>query len=240
MSDDIAYVGALRPPFAEGGTRLKGPPVFVVVKKIAFYAFVGGFFGALIYGVGWLIDVGWLEDVGVGFAIFVALVGVFLGFAGKVAACPYCGERIGGGASESIALGEGPERVACPKCHELLVAENGALRAISPVEAGAAGAAPFEFACVRDGVWPDECISCGAPPTRYEEAKLQKVEYEKLLIGSVSVQSASVSNIPYCDRHGGEVSVTISDDVLRLVFPRLDMGRRYLAVNRGKKRITID
>ena len=238
MADDVQYIGGLRPPYAEGRTKLRAASLIVQFKKILFFACVGAFLGGLIYGAGLLFEVAWLQKAGIGLAAIVFLMGLYLGLAGKVAACPYCGQTIGGGSTDALALSDEAEQASCPHCHELLVVEKGEVRALRPEDEAFSG--PYSFAALRDGVWQNECVTCGAAPTRFEEAKLQKVEYEKLLIGSVSVQNAQVSNIPYCDAHGGDVSLKVEDDVLRLVFSRLDMGRRYLAVNRGKRAITTD
>lgn len=102
-------------------------------------------------------------------------------------------------------------------------------------EADVAGKDAIEVMALKGGVWPRECIVCGAPPSRFEEAKVVKPEYAKLLIGTVSVQSGKLRGVPYCDRHSGAVRLNIRDDALRVVFPQLDMARRYLAVNATRK-----
>jgi hypothetical protein len=66
-----------------------------------------------------------------------------------------------------------------------------------------------------------------------------KPEYAKLLIGAVSVQSGKLRGVPYCDRHSGAVRINIRDDALRVIFPRLDMARRYLAVNATRKAVKV-
>ncbi|MCI4663485.1 MAG: hypothetical protein MRY74_02070 [Neomegalonema sp.] len=238
MAAEVEYVGAVKPPYADRVTQMRAASLFVRVKKILLFTFVGAFLGGLIYGAGLLIEINWLQKAGFGLAAIVFLMGLYLGLAGKVASCPYCDETIGDGSTDALALSDEPEQTACPHCHELLVVENGKVRALRPEDE--AFSAPYSFAAVRDGVWPSECVTCGVAPTRFEEAKLQEVEYEKLLIGKISVQSAKVSNIPYCDHHGGDVSLEVKDNMLRLRFPRLEMGRRYLAVNRGKRAIAVD
>jgi hypothetical protein len=160
-----------------------------------------------------------------------------MAFTGKVAPCPYCGKTVGAGAADAVSGGDEPEQIECDHCFEPLVAEHGKVRALN--EADVAGKDAIEVMALKGGVWPRECIVCGAPPSRFEEAKVVKPEYAKLLIGTVSVQSGKLRGVPYCDRHSGAVRLNIRDDALRVVFPQLDMARRYLAVNATRKAIKV-
>jgi hypothetical protein len=160
-----------------------------------------------------------------------------MAFTGKVAPCPYCGKTVGAGAADAVSGGDEPEQIECDHCFEPLVAEHGKVRALN--EADVAGKDAIEVMALKGGVWPRECIVCGAPPSRFEEAKVVKPEYAKLLIGTVSVQSGKLRGVPYSDRHSGAVRLNIRDDALRVVFPQLDMARRYLAVNATRKAIKV-
>lgn len=85
-----------------------------------------------------------------------------------------------------------------------------------------------------NGVWPNECVSCGDAITHYGKAKHTKINAEQLLVGALSVSSGSVSKIPYCDRHNNVIGLKIKDDYLRVIFPDFEMMKRYLAVNKGR------
>jgi hypothetical protein len=122
-----------------------------------------------------LFELGWLQISGIGFGIVVALVGIVLALTSKVASCPYCSKTVGAGATDSVSGSDEPEHLECDHCFELLVAEQGKVRALN--ETDVAGKDAIEVMALKDGVWPRECIVCGAPPTRFEEAKVTKPEY---------------------------------------------------------------
>src|SRR6266704_1278067 len=237
MTADATYTGAIHPPFAEQITELRPASIWVKLKKTINSLVAGAVIGGLIWGVGWLFDVGWLRVGGIGVAIFIAGTGLVLGLFGKVAACPYCGKTVGTGANDDVAVTSEAKSFECSHCFQLLVAEDGKVRALR--ESDVTGQDTVEVMALKSGQWPEECIVCGAPPTRFEEAKMQKVQYAALLVGTISVQSGKLRGIPYCDRHSGEVSLNIRDEALRVVFTRLDMARRYLAVNSERKAIKI-
>jgi len=237
MAMDIVYTGAIHPSITDRVTELRPSSVWVKLKKILFFALSGAFLGALIWVAGELFGLGWLQFVAIGFGVVVALIGVILAFTGKVAPCPYCGKTVGAGATDSVSGSDELEQVECDHCFELLVAERGKVRALN--ETDVAGKDAVEVMALKDGVWPRACIVCGAPPTRFEEAKVVKPEYAKLLLGAVSVQSGKLQGVPYCDRHSGAVRITIRDDALRVVFARLDMARRYLAANTTRKAVKV-
>jgi hypothetical protein len=237
MATDTVYAGAIRPPVTDRVTELRAASFWVKLKKILFFACSGAFLGTLIWVAGELFELGWLQIAAVGFGIVVALMGVIMAFTGKVAPCPYCEKTVGAGAADSVSGSDEPEQIECDHCFELLVAEHGKVRALN--EADVAGKDAIEVMALKDGMWPRECIVCGAPPTRFEEAKVVKPEYAKLLLGSVSVQSGKLRGVPYCDQHSGAVRLNIRDDALRVVFARLDMARRYLAVNTTRKAVKV-
>ena len=237
MAMDIVYTGAIHPPATDRITELKPASIWIKLKKILFFAFCGAFLGTLIWAAGSAFELGWLQITGIGFGVVIALVGLILAFTGKVAPCPYCGKIVGAGAEDSVSGDDNPEQIECNHCFEPLVAERGKVRALN--EADLVGKDEIEVMALKGGVWPQECIVCGAPPTHFEEAKVVKPEYAKLLIGTVSVQSGKLQGVPYCDRHGGAVQLNIRDNALRVVFHRLDMARRYLAVNTTRKAVKI-
>jgi hypothetical protein len=237
MTTDTVYTGTVYPPFADRVTELQSSSIWVKLKKILFFAFAGAFLGTLIWVGGSLFELSWLQISGIVFGIVVALMGIVLALTGKVAPCPYCSKTVGAGTTDSVSGSDEPEHIECDHCFELLVAEQGKVRALN--EADVAGKDAIEVMALKDGVWPQECIVCGAPPTRFEEAKVTKPEYAKLLLGTVSVQSGKLRGVPYCDQHSGAVALDIRDDALRVVFARLDMARRYLAVNTARKAIKV-
>jgi hypothetical protein len=237
MATDTVYAGAIRPPVTDRVTELRAASIWVKLKKILFFACSGAFLGTLIWVAGELFELGWLQIAGIGFGVVVALLGVIMAFTGKVAPCPYCKKTVGAGAADSVSGSDEPEQIECDHCFELLVAEHGKVRALN--EADVAGKDAIEVMALKDGMWPRECIVCGAPPTRFEEAKVVKPEYAKLLLGAVSVQSGKLRGVPYCDQHSGAVRLNIRDDALRVVFARLDMARRYLAVNTTRKAVKV-
>jgi hypothetical protein len=237
MATDTVYAGAIHPPATDRVTELQSASIWIKLKKISFFIFCGTFLGALIWLAGSLFELGWLEITGIALGIVVALVGVILALTGKVAPCPYCGKIVGAGTTDSVSGSDNPEHIECDHCFEPLVAERGKVRPLN--EADLVGKDAIEVMALKDGVWPKECIVCGAPPTHVEEARVVKPEYAKLLIGAVSVQSGKLRGVPYCDRHSGAVRLNIRDDALRVVFDRLDMARRYLAVNAKRKAVKV-
>jgi hypothetical protein len=237
MTTDTVYTGAIHPPFTDRITELRPAPIWIKLKKILVLAFSGAFLGTLVWVAGRLFDLGWLQNGGIGLAIAVGLMGLISAFIDNIAPCPYCGKTVGGGATDSISGTSAPQHIECNHCFEPLVAEQGKVRALS--EADVAGKDAIEVMALKNAVWPRECIVCGAPPTRFEDTKVTKPQYGRLLVGSVSVQSGKLKGIPYCDRHSGAVALNVRDDALRIVFPRLDMARRYLAVNATRKAIKV-
>jgi len=237
MTPKPIYKGAIHPPFNNRITELRPAPIYLKLKKLAATVLAGSFFASLIWIAGRLFDLGWLQSSAIGIVVIMVCVGLILALMAKIAPCPYCGEMVGGGVTRNIPDSSDSEAIECEHCFEPLAAENGRLRPLTDVDLMTVDS--IEIMALENGLWPPECIVCGAPPTHFEGASVTKPQYSKLLLGSVAVQSGKISGIPYCDRHTGLVALNVRDDALRVVFPRLDMARRYLAVNTTRKAVKI-
>ncbi|TNE45652.1 MAG: hypothetical protein EP343_26240 [Deltaproteobacteria bacterium] len=229
MTENTPYVGQLHPPTTERVSQLVPASVSIKLKKLVFLLFGGAVIFGVLYFLGSLFSAGWLQTTGYVLGGLCIPLSIWIGLTAKVAPCPYCDGVVGAGAYDTIAMDDEAEQMECEHCFELLLTENGTVRALTEDNTPKPGS--FTVSVVANGHWPEECIVCGAPPTHFDAVKKNKLEVEKLLLGSLSVQSGKIDGVPYCDQHGDAVSLAISDDKLKVVFPELAMARRYLAVN---------
>ncbi len=226
------YQGRIFPPFSDVLTALSSASIGVRLKKMGVFLLGGGLFCGIIWLVTFLIGVGWLQVTGYVLCGLILAVMVLLALMAKVAPCPYCGKPLGTTPWDSLTAADVDELIECGHCFEWLISNEGQVRALTD-EKEPPGKA-LEAPMFEEGVWPNECLVCGVPPVRTEEAKKAKVELSQLLVGQLSVASASINQIPYCDRHGGSVTMTIREEYPRLVFSDYAMRRRYVQVNSGK------
>jgi hypothetical protein len=225
----IPYQGTLQIQYTSHESLLASAPLGARLKKLAVFGGVTAFFTILLLVGADQAEIGWLRWVAYGVAGLGLLATVFATLSAKIAKCPYCDKVIGKGAFDSITSVDENERVECSHCHELLLSHQGKIRAFT--QADASDKKSFDAPVYVQGIWPNECIACGARPTHFDQAKKVKVEFEKLLVGALSVSSGSVNGIPYCDAHRDMVTLSIKDDYPRLNFFDLDMRKRYLLVN---------
>ena len=231
MDSHGEYVGQIHPPFSDRTSAMTAAPFLVRAKKFGFMVFATAVVFLLFWGASALFEVRWLLWTGYAVAGLAMLAGGYEAITARLAPCPYCNKPIGTIADITLLASDENKRFECDQCHELLISNKGELRAFR--ETDAEDFQKYDAPVFTGGVWPTECIVCGCPATRTKAANKTKVELSQLLIGRLSVAHASVSNIPYCDQHSGAVSLTKTDDHLRLVFTDMAMRRRYLAANAG-------
>jgi len=239
------------PPVPNRSNPLCAPPPGVVKERLAT---VGSTFimGAIFVGFFYLLGVPWLVYA---FLIFFSLAIAILFFArnAPVGACPFCGGLI----QRYNRLR--PEPVRCEQCGEISKFEN---ERFSPYDENAVSATPiFRSVLFEDGVWPNGCVQCGAPPTRFDEAKAVRYQARRLLTPAASSlwvphPAARVTGVPYCQQHGDAIHVIPPKEMFAwtpwkylpgfeermeqrrtafLLWRSLPMMRRYLEANRCAK-----
>ncbi|HEY1406890.1 MAG TPA: hypothetical protein VF857_09795 [Spirochaetota bacterium] len=224
------YKGTIAPSFSDKITNLEKARLFVRIKK-ASLLLLGG---AVIALIGWVLSkliTGWVLYVGLAFGGLIIIFAINALLAGKTGKCPYCDGIIGEG-DDDVSSNDENETIECPSCHELLISHQGAIRAFGPADAE--GKTEFTVSVFKDGVWPGECLVCGAPAERTEDAASIGLNATELLVGRLSVSTGSIKNIPYCKNHSKAVRLKAKKDALKLIFSDLGALRRYVAVNRGK------
>jgi hypothetical protein len=226
MSGPVHYSGKFFPPYSpavsrlqptSGGTRTKK---FLMMLSVA--AVAGVILSAILSGI--THGAAYIPYPGIGLVLLIFLVMLPSVLKAKQAACPYCGRMVGTSASTSINMNDERVQVECPYCFEWLISDQGELRAFRPEDAGD----KKEFKCPAfvNGFWPQECIVCGAQATRLLAAKQTKMQVAKLLVEKISVTTASISSIPYCNEYADAVSVDVSRDYAA--------RRRYLNANQQR------
>lgn len=229
------YHGNFFPPYSEklvslsptsGGTRFKKIMMMLSVGLVA-GLIVGAICSGISHGATWAAYTG----AGIAILIFGASLPSIL--KSRQAPCPYCNKMIGDGASTSITDTDENVQTECPQCFEWLISHQGQIRAYKSSDAGD----KKEFKCPAfvNAFWKPECIVCGAPPTHYSGAKQTKVQVAKLLVGKLSVTSAAINTIPYCNEHNDAVGVDVFVDELHLIFNDYDARRRYLNANQYRQ-----
>jgi hypothetical protein len=231
METVTEYVGHVHPATAAGSSNLIPAPIMVRAKKLGLMLVAAVFVALLGWGGSALFGARWILLSGYGLAGLVAVAGAYMACTAHLANCPYCGKPVGTGADTTLSKSDDRERVECPHCHELLLSHQGELRAfdVNDAKPGQTFSAPL----FTGGKWPDECMICGRAVTSRDDITKTSVEFSQLLVGRLAVARGSVSNVPYCNCHKGAISLTRTDDKLRLVFPDVGSRRRYLAANAG-------
>jgi hypothetical protein len=148
-----------------------------------------------------------------------------------VSQCPYCAGLIG--TDKFLEIKNQRVIFQCDDCFEYIVQDFGEIRACNQ-EDMPHSKKDFVAPMFAKGVWPAECVACGKDVTHFDEAQTINFQPAHLLLGRLSVGTASIKNIPYCDAHKDVVKVKVSDKKGQLVFPEWAMQRRYLAINKGK------
>lgn len=226
----ISYQGSLNPPWAPGASKKVPAGGAVKLRALRTFVLLGLFLGGFFAAAG-LMLVG--EE---GLLVGVLVMGLFLLLGGTVAftlqqaPCPYCQRMLGGTFMSGLTLRDDKQQLECPHCFEWLVSDKGTVRALRDEDVA--------FAMLQscpvfwNGVWPDECIACGAPASRRMEAKTLQAGPLPLGTGAVADATGSVRRVPYCEAHEAQVVVHQGDHgELLLLFMDYAARRRYLAAN---------
>jgi uncharacterized protein DUF4339 len=230
------YVGRIElDPISEEISELSSASIWIKLKNVLVTTFAFAFLGGLLYLAAMLFQLGWLETTAYVVGGLGAVLGVVLSLMTKVADCPSCGGLVGTKTEENLSKLDDGEILECRHCYELLLSHEGEVKALAHGDAPQKQRKGLEAPVFEDGCWADECVVCGDAVDHVEEASKTKVELAQLLVGTLSVASTSIKDIPYCAQHSGQVSITIRDDHARLVFQELDARRRYVHINRDCK-----
>jgi hypothetical protein len=205
--------------------------------------------GAIIAGFFYLLGITWLA---VAFVIFfsLAIVILFFGRNALVGTCPFCGGLI----QRYNRLK--PEPVRCEQCGEISKFAN---ERLSPYDPNAVSATPiFRSVLYENGVWPNGCVQCGAPPVRLDSARAVRYQTRRLftpLASSVIAPhpAAQIAGVPYCVQHRDAIDIIPPKETFAwtpwkylpgfevrmehrrtafLMWCSLPMMRRYLEANR--------
>jgi hypothetical protein len=167
-----------------------------------------------------------------------------------VGACPFCGGLI----QRYNRLR--PEPVRCTQCGEISKFEN---ERFSPYDPNAVSETPiFRSLLFENAVWPNGCVLCGAPPTRFDEAKAVHYKAGRIVFPFLGLlylphPAARVAGVPYCEHHRQAIRVIPPRSMFAsnplpgyaerleearkafLMWRSLPMMRRYLEANRRAK-----
>lgn len=225
----IPYTGQLHPPFSDTTTLMAPASFGTKLKKIFAGLVAAGIVGGILMAGGHKEHWPWLFYTGAGIGLLIFGATFWQAIKAQTSKCPYCNAELGSTTAITLNPADENEQVECPNCFEWLISHQATLRAFKNEDTGD----KKEFSCpvFERAQWPQECITCGAPPVRFLEAKKTKLELGKLLVGRLSVSWGSINNVPYCGAHGGDVSLEIKDGILRAVFTDYDARRRYLCSN---------
>ena len=232
MQDTLypSYVGKLFPPYPDELTPLRPTPGSAKAGKI-FYAVLGSaLIGGIVWFVGLLFNWRWVRYAGIAIGVYVLVASIRNMLKSQCAACPYCHREAGSKSLLQLSVDDQNKQFACESCFEWLISDKGQIRAYRETDIG--GRKEFDCPVIAKGVWPDECITCGAPATRHLQAKTFNVGLGSLLVGRLAVSYGSVKNIPYCDLHDAAVTVKTVDRKIWANFNDYSARRRYLHANR--------
>ena len=224
------YAGKIFPAYSEETTSLRPTTTGSKAGKI-FYAILGSaFIGGIVWFVGLLFNWRWVEYGGIAIGVYILIGSVRNMLKSQCAACPYCHADLGSKSLLQLSLDDKKKQVACDRCFEWLISEAGQIRAFREADIG--GQKEFDCPVFANGVWPNECIVCGAEVTQRLNARTFGLGLASLLVGRLSVSYGSVKNIPYCSVHKDAVSVKTVERKIWAVFDDYTARRRYLHVNR--------
>lgn len=180
----------------------------------------------------------------------LAVVILFVARKNPVGTCPFCG-----GLLEKYNRMRS-EPVRCGQCNEISKFEN---ERFSPYDPNAISETPiFRSPLFENGLWPNGCVLCGAPPVRFDEAKAVRYQARRLatpLVSSIAMPhpAARAIGVPYCEKHASAVQVVAPKEMFAftpwkyfpgyeermeerrkafLLWRSLPMMRRYLEGNR--------
>jgi hypothetical protein len=239
------------PPVPDRSNPLCAPPPGVVKERMVT---IGSSFlmGTIFVGFFYLLGINWLA---VAFLIFFSLAIVILFFRrnASVGSCPFCGGLI----QKYNRLK--PEPVRCEQCGEISQFAN---ERFSPYDAKTVSATPvFRSLLYENGVWPNGCVQCGAPPVRLDSARAVRYQSRRVLTPLASAiiaphPAAQIAGVPYCAQHRDAIDIIPPKEALGwtpwkyfpgfeermeqrrtafLMWRSLPMMRRYLEANRRAK-----
>jgi hypothetical protein len=225
-----SYVGKTLPPYSNEVTQLRSTSASA--KSVKILAAIVGV--AVIVGIVWFIGRLFFWKWSTWAALAIGAYFLFENVRGilksQCAACPFCHKDVGSGSLLNLSFDDQGKQFACESCFEWLISDKGQIRAFRETDIG--DRKQFDCPVFANGVWPNECIVCGAPPTRHLNARTFNVGLGTLLIGKLSVSYGSVKNIPYCNEHKDAVTVKSFDRKIWADFNDYSARRRYLNTNR--------
>jgi hypothetical protein len=213
---------------------------------------------AIALGLGWgavcfLLGSIWLTIFFLAGYGLVAVLRIYSSKSAPVAMCPFCSEPIQG--YNAARLRKEPAR--CPHCSEYSQFTFGLLAPVDPAGPLGVVAKPFyRSPLYENSVWPNGCVLCGSPPTRFDEAEHLRFLYRRLAapLAAFVVPHPAVraSGIPYCDQHRDAVRAIAPKEMFwspskyfpgfaerdaarreaYLLWRSLPMMRRHLAANK--------
>ena len=164
------------PPVPNRSYPLCEPPPGVVSERLTFMVSTL-VFGVVLIGFCYLLGITWLVITFLVFFSFAEVV-LFFGRNAPVGTCPFCGGLI------QRYNRVRPEPVRCQHCSEISKLEN---ERLSPYDPNAVAETPiFQSPAFENGVWPNACVQCGAPPTRFDDPQAVRYQARRLATPLVS------------------------------------------------------
>lgn len=223
------YGGKICPPLSDEVTTLHANSAGAKTGKI-FCAILGSVVvGGIVWFVGLIFDWKWVKYAGLALGVYVLISAIRAMLKSQCAPCPYCHKEVGKSLVH-LSVDDRNKQFACESCFEWLISDKGQIRAFRETDIG--NRKEFDCPVIANGVWPDECIVCGAPVSRRLLARTFNVGLASLLVGRLSLSYGSVKSIPYCDLHDAAVRVKAVDGKIWADFNDYAARRRYLHVNK--------
>lgn len=225
---EVIYRGGIVPPFSTVVNQLQPTTLGTRIGTVIGGVIMGTLFALFVWWLGHFFAWNWLKYTGVVLAVIFIIGFCKSGWQGQWTFCPYCNGRITG--SPFLLLADENSQFDCEHCHEWLISHRGEVRAFLPTDI--TDQRSFMCPMPKAGVWPSECIVCGAPAVRFLSARSIKFNAASLAIGRISVSDGSIKDIPYCDAHEDAVDAKIVSDKMHAVFDSFLAQRRFLHVNK--------
>lgn len=226
------YHGHIVPYYPSGSTKNTSAPLVTRIGKFFIYLFAAVFIGGIIAAIGSGAELNWLIYTGIGVGVIMFVAGMYQVFTLQLGTCPYCHQEIGKTSDLALSSGDDNSQVECPVCTNWLISNKGELRAFTAADIK--DTTTFKCKVMENSTWANECIVCGAPPTRYIELKNTNLNAGMLLVGRLSVSWGTLKNAPYCDQHMDAVSLKVEHKTMYLKFENFDTMKRYQHVNYHK------
>lgn len=225
----IPYHGHVVPYYPPHATQMTSAPVGTRIKKFFTMLIAAVIVGGIIAAIGNGLEWTWLIWTGVAVGVLLLAGGIYVVLTLRLGKCPYCHQEVGRSSDMNLSSGDENDQVECTICTNWLISHKGELRAYTKADVKE----DTEFKCkvMERSTWPNECLVCGLPPTRFIELKNTHLNAASLLVGRVSVSWGSLKNAPYCNFHSDAVQLKVEDKEMFLKFPDYDMMKRYQHVN---------